>query len=639
MEYPHQNLGEKSDLAASMAENGEEKLIAMARHIAKTLGDDENMTEDILKIFSNFDGRLREKLTEKLSEGDVEQTLNAIDRQISQFFTYDAPIWSNSTDSATFLSGIDQLIAAVRDWTPLADDKNISSCLDRAEDLLQQAMYRLQEEFRTLVERGAESFDGSTRSHPDYSDEDDVDDFADEDENFIPVAQPITDYDILIVALPAGTTGDLHQIAKRMVAAGYVKECSHAYSTCRREFLEESFSRLGLQKLSIDDVHRMPWPQLEDEIDKWIKAINVALRILFPSERRMCDRIFSGLSSASDLSFMEVCRGSTIQLLNFADAVAIGSRAPERLFRVLDVHETMRDLMPEFDLNFSDQYCMMLKNEALTIWKRLGEAVRGIFMELENLIRRDPAKVAVPGGGLHPITRYVMNYLRAACRSRQTLDQVFEESVAPPGMSLDYRKGDDQGLASSSSLAVQLVWIMELLESNLEAKAKIYRDPALCSIFLLNNGRYIVTKVKDSELGALLGEDWVRKHTAKVRQYHVTYQRNSWSKVLGVLKVDSNSMSPNRASKNLREKLKLFYSYFCEICNTQSLWVLFDEQLRDEMRASVLNTLSPAYRNFISKLYAAPDIGKNADRYIQYSVEDIEAMVNELFQGPVSGRR
>ncbi|KAI3461691.1 hypothetical protein Pfo_018354 [Paulownia fortunei] len=626
-----------------MAENGEEKLIAVARHIAKTLGNTDTMTDDILKIFSNFDGRLREKLTEKLSDDGVEQTLNSLDRQISRYVSADHPIWSNSADSASFLDSVDQLIAAVRDWTPLADDKNISSCLDRAEDLLQQSMFRLEDEFRTLVERGAESFDltrsESTHPHPDYSDDDDDNVFADEDENIIPVAQPITDYDIVIDALPAGTIGDLHEIAKRMVAAGYVKECSHAYSTCRREFLEESFSRLGLQKLSIDEVHRMQWTQLEDEIEKWMKAINVALRILFPSERRLCDRVFFGYSSAADLSFMEVCRGSTIQLLNFADAVAIGSRAPERLFKVLDVYETVRDLMPEFELNFSDQYCLSLRNEAITIWKRLGEAIRGIFMELENLIRRDPAKDAVPGGRLHPITRYVMNYLRAACRARQTLEQVFEESVAPPGSNVDYRKGEDQALSSSSSLAVQIAWIMELLESNLEAKSKIYRDSALCSVFMMNNGRYIVQKVKDNELGTLLGEDWIRKHTAKARQYHVNYQRSSWSKVLGVLKVDNNSMSPNGASKSLREKLKLFNSYFEEICKTQSSWVIFDDQLRDELRISVSGTLCPAYRNFIARLQTVLDIGKNADRYIRYSVEDIEARISELFQGTSSGRR
>ncbi|KAL7097008.1 hypothetical protein ACP275_10G115800 [Erythranthe tilingii] len=166
---------------------------------------------------------------------------------------------------------------------------------------------------------------------------------------------------------------------------------------------------------------------------------------------------------------------------------------------------------------------------------------------------------------------------------------------------------------------------------------------------MMNNGRYIVQKVRDNDLGVLLGEDWVRKHTAKVRQYHVNYQRSSyhlnyqrssWSKVLGVLKLDNSfSASPNRGSKNLKEKLKLFNSYFEEICKTQSSWVMFNDQLREELRSSISVALCNAYRNFIARLQSVPNISNNADRYIRYRVEDIKARINELFQGSGGGRR
>ncbi|KAA8543696.1 hypothetical protein F0562_021558 [Nyssa sinensis] len=616
-----------------MAENGEEKLIAVARHIAKTLGQTDTMADDILQIFSNFDARLREKLSEKLGDEDprgsagLEQTLKSLDRQITRYVAADHPIWSDSADSSAFLDGVDELLAVIRDWTPMSSEKPVAACLERADDLLQQAMFRLEDEFRSLMEKGGESFDliryqnGELAADYSFDSEDDEDEdsemIGNGEDNQIPVAHPISDYDIIIDALPSGTINDLHKIANRMVAAGYGKECSHAYSSGRREFLEESLSRLGLQKLSIEEVQKMPWSDLEDEIERWIKAVNVALRILFPSERRLCDRVFFGFSSAADLSFMEVCRGSTIQLLNFADAISIGSRAPERLFKVLDVFETVRDLMPEFDAVFSDQYCFFLRNESITIWKRLGEAIRGIFMELENLIHRDPAKAAVPGGGLHPITRYVMNYLRAACRSRQILEQVFVESIAPPGGS-DYRKLDDRSM-SSSSLSVQMAWIMELLESNLESKSRMYRDPALCSVFMMNNGRYIIQKVKDSELESLLGEDWIQKHSRKVRQYLVNYQRSSWNKVLGVLKLDNSSLASNVVtSEALKEKLKLFNTSFEEICKTQSTWVIFDEQFREELRISVVRNLSPAYCTFLGRLQTVPDIGKHLEKYISY---------------------
>ena len=635
-----------------MAENnGEEKLLAVARHIAKTLGRNDTMADDILQIFSNFDGRFsREKLSEKFGgeENDpracaaLEHALKSLDRQISQYVAADHPIWVDSADSSAFLDAIDDLISTIRDWTPMAGDKNVGACLLRADDLVQQAMFRIEDEFRSLMERGGESLElsrglGNGESAGNLSfdseeDEEDEDEEAGEagvngGDHQIPIAKPIGDYDIVIDALPSGIINDLHEMAKRMVAAGFGKESSHVYSSCRREFLEESLSRLGLKKLSIEDVHKMTLQDLEDEIERWIKASNVTLRILFPSERRLCDRVFFGFASASDLSFMEVCRGSTIQLLNFADAVAIGSRSPERLFKILDLFETLRDLLPEFESVFSDQYCLFLRNEAITIWKRLGEAIRGIFMELENLISRDPAKVPVPGGGLHPITRYVMNYLRAACRSRQSLEQVFEESAAAVSTT---SKLDDR--ASSSSLSVQMAWIMELLESNLEAKSKIYKDPALCSVFMMNNGRYIVQKVKDSELGSLLGDDWIRKHTAKIRQFHGNYQRSTWNKVIGFLKVDT-TVAPNVAARSMKEKLKLFNQSFDDICKNQSTWIVFDEQLREELKISIIKLLLPAYQSFVGRYQNVPELGRNAERHIRYGPEDVEARVNDLFRG------
>ncbi|CAH8366231.1 unnamed protein product [Eruca vesicaria subsp. sativa] len=606
-----------------MAENGEEKLLAVARHIAKTLGHNETMADDILQIFSTFDGRFsRENLSEGHQDGSaLERTLNSLETQISRFVSADHPIWSDPADSSAFLETIDELVTITREWSHVANDKSVGTCLTRADELIQQSMFRIEEEFRTLME----SF--VVNNHRIDSDEDEVEE--EEEAVQIPVAQPLTDYDVIIDALPSATINDLHEMAKRMLAAGYGKSCSSVYSACRREFVEESMSRLGLhKKLSIEEVHKMTWHELEDEIDRWIKAVNVALRILFPSERRLCDRVFFGFASAADLSFMEVVRGSTVQLLNFADAIAIGSRSPERLFKVLDVFETMRDLMGEFESVFSDQFCLVLRNEAVTIWKRLGEAVRGIFMELENLIRRDPAKAAVPGGGLHPITRYVMNYLRAACRSRQTLEQVFEESNGVPSK-------------DGTLLAVQMSWIMELLESNLEVKSKVYKDPALCYVFLMNNGRYIVQKVKDGDLGLLLGEDWIRKHNAKVRQYHSSYQRSAWNKMLGLLKVDNTAAGMNGLGKTMKEKLKQFNVQFDETCKVHSTWVVFDEQLREELRISLARLLLPAYGNFIGRFQNLGDLGKgkNADKYIKFGVEDIETRINELFKGSTTARK
>ncbi|KAM0989184.1 hypothetical protein ACFX2A_013271 [Malus domestica] len=142
---------------------------------------------------------------------------------------------------------------------------------------MQQAMFRLEDEFRSLVERGGESrklnrvFRGESNDVLSFDSRDDEEEekeevIGDGEEHQIPTAQPIGDYDIVIDALPSGTINNLHEIPKRMVAAGFRKECSHVYRRCRREFLEESMSRLGLQKLSIEEVQKTPWQDLEDKI-------------------------------------------------------------------------------------------------------------------------------------------------------------------------------------------------------------------------------------------------------------------------------------------------------------------------------------------------------------------------------------
>ncbi|XP_071719981.1 exocyst complex component EXO70B1-like [Rutidosis leptorrhynchoides] len=612
-----------------MADNGEEKLIAVARHLAKTLGHTDNaFADDILQIFSNFDGRFKQKLNHNTN---FDQTVKNLDRRISKYLTVDLPIWSNSVNAQSFLQSVDELTLLIRDCNDVVrDDHTVDSIsIDRAEDLLQQCMFRLEEEFKRLMSEseyesiisGLDSRDSSDESVV-FEDENDDDEVNESD---VPVANRVSDYNITIDALPASTVNDLNEISKRMVSAGYGKELSYVYSTFRKEFIEESLSRLGFTSLQNKSSRCLIDSDADNdvEIEKWSKAIKMCVKVLYPSERMLCDRVFGFSCEAADLSFMDVCKVSVMDLLNFASGIAMGSKAPERLFTILDVYETIKDLLSEFEVLFSDDYSLFLRNEAVAVWKRLGESIRGIFTELENLIRRDSVKTMVPGGGLHPITRYVMNYLRAAC-SRATLKQVFDEKFSES--------------LPSSSLSVQITWIMEILESNLVLKARVYRDPALSAVFMMNNERYIVKKVKDDELGTLLGDDWIRKQTSKVRQHHVNFQRSSWHKVVNTLKLDNSNLSSNVASKGLKDKLKVFNSQFDEICRTQSTWAIFDDQLREELKISVAGTLLPAYRNFLGRFHHLQDIGKYADKHVKFSIEDVEARIDDLFQATaVSG--
>ncbi|MED6143900.1 hypothetical protein PIB30_010257 [Stylosanthes scabra] len=449
---------------------------------------------------------------------------------------------------------------------------------------------------------------------------------------------PVVSYDIKIDSLLAETMIDLHKIAQQTAVAGeFGEEFIKVYASCRREFLEESLMNLGLKKLSTDEVHSMSWENQRDMAERWIKACNVCLKILFAGERRLCERVFSGFLAAANLSFMDISGETGTWLLDFADAVATAKPAPGRLFMILDMFEALRDMIPEFESLFPDQ----LRNEADTVWKRLGEAIWRNFMELGDVIRHQTPEM-VSSSNIHHLTRYFMNYLLLACDSRQTLEQVFNEHMH---LLKEYPELEPDGrFGSSSSLSMKTVidWTMEMFECNLEAKSKTFEDLALSHVFLMNNGHYMIQKAENSELGILLGDDWFQKQSEKIKQYHVGYLSSSWDKVFEILKLDGSNDSvqtqPNVAAKEMKKKLKMFNMQFENICRVQSSWYV-EEKIREDIMIVLVKTLLPAYGCFIRRFQSVPKLGKNAKKYVKYGVEDIETKLNDLLRGVTASSR
>jgi hypothetical protein len=91
-----------------------------------------------------------------------------------------------------------------------------------------------------------------------------------------------TDPNFMMDALKPETIKGLEETAQVMVRAGFEKDFSDVYSSCRRECLEKCL--MHIQKLSIEDVRNIPWKDLEGVIERWIKAFNVAVKILFPGD-------------------------------------------------------------------------------------------------------------------------------------------------------------------------------------------------------------------------------------------------------------------------------------------------------------------------------------------------------------------
>ncbi|XP_029116700.1 exocyst complex component EXO70C1-like [Elaeis guineensis] len=598
----------------------------------------------------------------KLPEPIIEKFIDVLEKEIA---TYESggQKWSPDHDEISLLDAFNRVHKLASALTPFSSEPRYNHAMNRAGVVLHDAMAFLEDEFFSLLDensRGKQQDPGSTSSKtkrpPSFSRPQQQQQHEHVDRCILPSAESSTINEEYPQTYPTDIVERLRSIAAVMISAGYVTECCEVFSVARRNAIFASLSSLGCEKISIDDVQRMAWDSLEGEIATWIKAFRHSITVSFPSERELFDTVFSGHKDIADSLFNSLALGAISQLLNFAEAVAMTNRSAEKLFKMLDIYETLRDSTPTIDAIFSvdgneeeslASPVMDLKSEISALRCRLGEAAVAIFGDLESSIKTDTGKTPVPGGAVHPLTRYVMNYLKYACEYKNTLEQVFKDHQRterpssydgddePPGSTRNNDNQSDGGIADDPKpFAAQLMVVMELLHSNLDAKSRLYKDQALCNIFLMNNGRYIMKKIKGAaEIHELLGDAWCRKRSSELRQYHKNYQRETWSKVLACFKDEGLNVRGNVSKPVLKERFKSFNAMIDEIHKTQSSWVVSDEQLQSEMRVSISAVVVPAYRSFLGRFSQYLDPGRQTEKYIKFGADDLENYIDELFDG------
>ncbi|KAK1382722.1 Exocyst subunit Exo70 family protein [Heracleum sosnowskyi] len=425
----------------------------------------------------------------------------------------------------------------------------------------------------------------------------------------------------------------LHNLAEQMVQAGRQQQVLKIYRDTRSSVLEESLRKLGVEKLSKDDVQKMQWEVLEAKIGNWIHFMRIAVKLLFAGERKVCDQIFEGVDSLRDQCFAEVTAGSVAVLLSFGDAIAKSKRSPEKLFVLLDMYEIMRELHSEIATLFIGKACNEIRESALGLTKRLAQTAQETFGDFEEAVEKDATKTAVSDGTVHPLTSYVINYVKFLFDYQSTLKQLFQE----------FENGGD----SNSQLASVTMRIMQALQTNLDGKSKQYRDVSLTHLFLMNNIHYMVRSVRRSEAKDLLGDDWVQRHRRIVQQHANQYKRVAWAKILQCLSIQgltssggsSNSVSMDGGNSSgvsralVKERLKTFNAQFEELHQRQSQWTVPDTELRESLRLAVAEVLLPAYRSFIKRFGPLVENGKNPQKNIRYTPEDLDRMLGEFFEG------
>ncbi|XP_045832135.1 exocyst complex component EXO70B1-like [Trifolium pratense] len=412
---------------------------------------------------------------------------------------------------------------------------------------------------------------------------------------------------------------NLHEIVKLMIGAGYEKECSRAYSNWRKVFLQECLINkifvLQDAKIKIEN-DRKREQYVDTMMGRLMTALDVTMTCLFPIEKQLCDRVFSGFSTTGSNCFIEVCQLATFQLLNLANSVGSGSPSKSCLLKKLDIFKQLHSLIPKFESLFPDS---TLLYQAIKVKNKLGEASRDLFKDMHNFIFKVPETDLVDSsyGQHHQMTIEVMSYVTSVCRSKRTLEQILHE----------YSKVDNE-VEASSFFVKQIEQIIGMLEKKLIYESENYKDLALRHIFMLNNRSHIEAVNKSWELETILGNEWFQNNIEKIHKNHELYKGSSWNKVVDFLKLENNE---NTTEELLKEKIHLFNSHFEDICRVQSVWSVYDNKLREEIISSVGKILLPAYGIFVGRLQDI--LGNQAYKYIKYELFEIQDLLNHLFLG------
>ncbi|KAL3655877.1 hypothetical protein CASFOL_000273 [Castilleja foliolosa] len=422
---------------------------------------------------------------------------------------------------------------------------------------------------------------------------------------------------------------DLKLIAESMISSGYSKECDKLYKITRKSIIDEELYRLGLRVHTPSKVNRMDYEALELQVKKWINASKIAIKTLFPGERVLCDHIFSVSETIKQTCIAQTMTEGAINLFKFPEIVAKCKRSPDKILLVTSLYEAISELWPEIESNFSYQSLSPVKLQALSSMQKLSDSARTMLSEFVLSIQKNSSKNLIPGGGIHPLTFSVMNYVTLLADNSGTLSDIVdsENTSVAPAQSPFPESYFDSPSPTSAGIASRLAWIILVLLCKLDSKAELYKDIGLSYLFLANNLEFVVEKVNNTALKLLLGEHWLVNLQKKVKLYAANYESVCWAKVLSSLPVGpkSEESSLDKAKEHLRQ----FNSAFEVAYRKQSSWVVPDPKLRDDIKMSIAGKVVPAYREFYDRCMGGEK--DDLEVLVRYSPDNLGNYLSDLF--------
>ncbi|XP_042590797.1 LOW QUALITY PROTEIN: exocyst complex component 7-like [Cyprinus carpio] len=389
---------------------------------------------------------------------------------------------------------------------------------------------------------------------------------------------------------------------------------------------------------------------LDIEIDSYIHCISAFVK-LAQSEYALLTEIIPEHHQKKTFDSLIQVRAMDNLMLEGDNIVSAARRAIMRhdysaVLTIFPILRHLKQTKPDFDATLQGT-AASTKNKLPALITSMESIGAKALEEFADSIKNDPDKeYNMPKDGtVHELTSNAVFFLQQLLDFQETAGAMLASQVLGDtyNIPLDPRESSSSASSYSSEfsrklLSTYIYKVLGNLQLNLSNKAKVYEDPALRAVFLHNNYNYILKSLEKSELIQLVAVTHKKvegSYRELIEQEIQNYQR-SWLRVTEHL-TERNipAFQPGTKVKDkerqiIKDKFKGFNDGLEELCKIQQGWAVPDKEQRDAIRQAQKRVVSEAYRAFLQRC-ANISFTKNPEKYHRYSAEQVEEMIDKLF--------
>eukprot|EP00268_Persea_americana_P038114 TRINITY_DN37756_c0_g1_i1.p1 TRINITY_DN37756_c0_g1~~TRINITY_DN37756_c0_g1_i1.p1 ORF type:complete len:699 (+),score=139.92 TRINITY_DN37756_c0_g1_i1:196-2292(+) len=412
----------------------------------------------------------------------------------------------------------------------------------------------------------------------------------------------------------------LRRISETLARNDCLDICIDIFVKVRYRRAAKALMRLNpdyLRTYSPEEINEMEWETLETAITLWFQHFELAVKTVLVSEKNLCKQVLGGIMEGLIWveCFVKIADKIMAVFFRFGEGVARSSKEPQKLFKLLDMFDSMEKIKGDFSDIFEGEAGADICTRFRELEKLLVHASCKVFWEFGLQIEGNQDGLPPPQDGSVPkLVRYAVNYLKYLASDNYSLAMakvLRTEQIWKAGFLS--RPESDENLLKDA-----VTNIMEAIQRNIEAKKSRYRDKVLPHIFMMNTYWYIYMRTRNSELGKLLGEKWLKKkYKTLAEESAYLYQKQSWAPLVRFLeKEEVNPQNRDAAVTLVRGNLDAFMKGIDD--NSQrhrSCYNIADADLRQQIKEAIVKLIVPAYASFLHwhssilrmKSFLAPD--------------------------------